>query len=49
MTVAALASRPSTAAGAFRDNAGPNEHALVDGFNQRAFAIFGHLLRRVTR
>jgi uncharacterized oxidoreductase len=27
---------------AFRDNAGPNEHALVDGFNQQAFAIYGH-------
>jgi uncharacterized oxidoreductase len=31
------------AARAFRDNAGPNEHALVNGFNQRAFALFGHL------
>jgi uncharacterized oxidoreductase len=28
---------------AFRDNAGPNEHALVDGFNQQAFAMLGHL------
>jgi hypothetical protein len=28
---------------AFRDNAGPNEHALVSGFNQQAFALFGHL------
>jgi hypothetical protein len=27
---------------AFRDNAGPNGHALVDGINQQAFAIFGH-------
>jgi hypothetical protein len=26
-----------------RDNAGPNEHALVNGFNQQAFALFGHL------
>jgi uncharacterized oxidoreductase len=31
------------AARAFRDNAGSNEHALVNGFNQRAFALFGHL------
>jgi uncharacterized oxidoreductase len=28
---------------AFRGNAGPNEHALVDGFNQHAFTLFGHL------
>jgi len=28
---------------AFRDNAGPNEHALVNGFNQQALAPFGHL------
>jgi uncharacterized oxidoreductase len=28
---------------AFRANVGPNEHALVDGFNQQAFATFGHL------
>lgn len=27
---------------ALRDNAGPNEHALVDGFNQQLFALFGH-------
>ena len=26
---------------AFRDNPGPNEHALVNGFNQRAMAVFG--------
>jgi uncharacterized oxidoreductase len=31
------------AARAFRENAGPNEHALVNGFNQRAFALLGHL------
>jgi uncharacterized oxidoreductase len=31
------------AARAFRDNAGANEHALVNGFNQQAFALFGHL------
>jgi uncharacterized oxidoreductase len=31
------------AARAFRDNVGPNEHALVNGFNQQAFALFGHL------
>jgi uncharacterized oxidoreductase len=31
------------AARAFRDNVGPNEHALVDGFNQQAIALFGHL------
>ncbi len=31
------------AARAFRENAGPNEHALVNGFNQQAFALFGHL------
>ena len=28
---------------AFRDNAGPHERPLVDGFNQQALAIFGHL------
>ncbi len=28
---------------AFRDNAGPHEHALVEGFNHQAFALFGHL------
>lgn len=28
---------------AMQDNAGPNEHALVDGFNQQAAALFGHL------
>ena len=28
---------------AFRDNAGPKEHAFVTGFNQQAFARFGHL------
>jgi uncharacterized oxidoreductase len=28
---------------AFRDNAGPDEHTLVNGFNQQAFALFGHL------
>ena len=28
---------------AFRDNAGPNEHEFVNGFNQQAFARFGHL------
>ncbi len=28
---------------AFRDNAGPDEHALISGFNQQAFAMFGHL------
>jgi uncharacterized oxidoreductase len=28
---------------AFRANAGPNEHALVNGFNQQALAMFGHL------
>jgi uncharacterized oxidoreductase len=27
----------------FRDNAGPNEHPLVNGFNQQAVALFGHL------
>jgi uncharacterized oxidoreductase len=27
----------------FRDNAGPNEHALVEGFNQQASTLFGHL------
>jgi uncharacterized oxidoreductase len=27
----------------FRDNAGPNEHPLVEGFNQHASALFGHL------
>ncbi len=26
---------------AFRDNAGPNEHGLVDGFNQQALTLFG--------
>jgi uncharacterized oxidoreductase len=26
---------------AFRNNAGPNEHALVNGFNQQALATFG--------
>ena len=26
---------------AFRDNAGPNEHGLVNGFNQQALALFG--------
>lgn len=26
---------------AFRDNAGPNEHSLVNGFNQQALAMFG--------
>jgi uncharacterized oxidoreductase len=26
---------------AFRNNAGPNEHALVEGFNQQAMALFG--------
>ena len=26
---------------AFRDNAGPHEHGLVNGFNQQAFAMFG--------
>jgi uncharacterized oxidoreductase len=26
---------------AFRDNAGPNEHGLVNGFNQQALAMFG--------
>jgi len=26
---------------AFRDNAGPNEHAFVNGFNQQAKALFG--------
>jgi uncharacterized oxidoreductase len=31
------------AARAFRDNAGPNEHVLVNGFNQQAFALFGYL------
>jgi uncharacterized oxidoreductase len=31
------------AARAFRDNAGPNEHPLINGFNQQAFALFGHL------
>jgi uncharacterized oxidoreductase len=31
------------AARALRDNAGPNEHAFVNGFNQHAFALFGHL------
>ena len=25
-----------------RDNAGPHEHALVDGFNQQLAAVFGH-------
>jgi uncharacterized oxidoreductase len=28
---------------AFRANAGPNEHALVNNFNQQAHAMFGHL------
>ena len=28
---------------AFRDNAGPNEHTFVNGFNQQALARFGHL------
>ena len=28
---------------AFRANPGPNEHALVNGFNQHALAIFGQL------
>jgi uncharacterized oxidoreductase len=28
---------------AFRNNAGPDEHALVNGFNQQAQATFGHL------
>jgi uncharacterized oxidoreductase len=28
---------------AFRDNAGPGEHALVEGFNAQSFAMFGHL------
>ena len=28
---------------AFRANAGSNEHALVNDFNQQAFATFGHL------
>ncbi|WP_413987929.1 SDR family oxidoreductase [Labrys okinawensis] len=28
---------------AFRGNAGPNEHALVNGFNQHALALFGRL------
>lgn len=28
---------------AFRGNAGPSEHALVNGFNQHALALFGHL------
>ncbi len=28
---------------AFRDNAGPHEHALVEGFNHQGFALFGHL------
>jgi uncharacterized oxidoreductase len=27
----------------FRANAGPNEHALVNDFNQQALAMFGHL------
>ncbi|GLS20325.1 oxidoreductase [Labrys miyagiensis] len=27
---------------AFRANAGPNEHALINGFNQHALALFGH-------
>jgi uncharacterized oxidoreductase len=27
----------------FRNNAGPNEHGLVEGFNQQAAAMFGHL------
>ena len=31
------------AAKAFRNNAGPDEHALVNGFNQQAQAVFGHL------
>jgi uncharacterized oxidoreductase len=31
------------AARMFRDNVGPNEHALVNGFNQQASAMFGHL------
>ena len=26
-----------------RNNAGPGEHALVDGFNQQVMTIFGHL------
>ena len=25
-----------------RDNAGPHEHALVDGFNQQLVALFSH-------
>jgi uncharacterized oxidoreductase len=29
------------AAKAFRGNPGPNEHALVNGFNQQAMALFG--------
>jgi uncharacterized oxidoreductase len=29
------------AAKAFRSNPGPNEHALVNGFNQQAMALFG--------
>jgi uncharacterized oxidoreductase len=28
---------------AFRDNAGPHERPLVEGFNQQALAMFGHL------
>ncbi len=31
------------AAKAFRNNAGSGEHALVDGFNQQAYRMFGHL------
>jgi uncharacterized oxidoreductase len=29
------------AAKAFHGNHGPNEHALVNGFNQQATALFG--------
>ena len=28
---------------AFRANAGPNEHALVNDFNQQALSMFGRL------
>ena len=28
---------------AFRGNPGPDEHGLVNGFNQQAYALFGHL------
>ncbi len=28
---------------AFRENAGPNEHALIDGFNTQTQEMFGHL------